>query len=331
MVFIKKQHYYEIDVFKGIAILLIILGHCFCSYPVDFSTTGLHYFQEYILSFHLNIFFVASGLLFSVGQDWVTFLHKKTQRLLLPWLTFSILSILLRVVFSSITHGHIDNFFETFLMNIVCGNYFWFLYALFIMMALTKIICQKNVLMTVGFLLFLLQLLMVTYNYAIRPNILCLSRVIHFYPWFIIGYLLKEYYSSLTAFVENNKLGCTIYSFTSLVLMLFFVLLGGTLVEYIVLPFLGVTSLYIIAVLITITKNNIINRIFIFFGKYSLQYYLNHLLVMLGCYYVGSYFFSISPVVSLLVIFLTAMLVSTMILWTERKMPSPINYLFGFI
>ena len=113
--------------------------------------------------------------------------------------------------------------------------------------------------------------------------------------------------------------------------MLFFVLLGGTLVEYIVLPFLGVTSLYIIAVLITITKNNIINRIFIFFGKYSLQYYLNHLLVMLGCYYVGSYFFSISPVVSLLVIFLTAMLVSTMILWTERKMPSPINYLFGFI
>lgn len=77
-----------IDMAKGIGIFLVVLGHS------DFSSEG---FITWISSFHMPLFFILSGMLLShthASEQTMTFLlKKKTKTILLPYLTFSILSI----------------------------------------------------------------------------------------------------------------------------------------------------------------------------------------------------------------------------------------------
>lgn len=72
----KKAYYPELDVIKGIAILLIILGHSLCEFPVNIGEQ-LSAVIPYVDGFSLAIFFVASGFLFSTKDSWGVFLKKK--------------------------------------------------------------------------------------------------------------------------------------------------------------------------------------------------------------------------------------------------------------
>ena len=58
----EKVYYPELDVIKGIAILLIILGHSLCEFPVNIDEQ-LQSVIPYVDGFSLAIFFVASGFL----------------------------------------------------------------------------------------------------------------------------------------------------------------------------------------------------------------------------------------------------------------------------
>ena len=54
------------------------------------------------------------------------------------------------------------------------------------------------------------------------------------------------------------------------------------------------------------------------FGHYSLQYYLNHLLIMLPVYYVAK-FMPIPPVLQLLMIWVVATVISLVMLKVQMK------------
>jgi len=75
-----------IDVFKGIGILAVVLGHC--------SPDSL---AKYIYWFHMPLFFFISGYLYQpiTSKD---FLKKKTLRLLVPYAVFLVLLGLPKVV-----------------------------------------------------------------------------------------------------------------------------------------------------------------------------------------------------------------------------------------
>ena len=313
-----KTHYDEIDIYKGIAILFIVLGHSFCSFPVDFSTTNLRYVQIFILSFHLNIFFVCSGILFSTKQPWKVFIQKKSFRLLLPWLFFSTLSIIARKIFSSYTHGHIENLIETILTNLLCGSFYWFLYALFLCMLITKAIKRKWILICLGVFSLILQYF--TNDMLFDPNILCVSRIIHFYPWFLGGYLIKESYIKYRSYIINRPLLFNVYmllALVNLIVLVTFKLFRDNYIHYYYMPLCGVFVFYIIS--IKILKNRRIKYFFRYFGQYSLQYYLNHLLIVLPCYYAGALVFKINHVFSLILIFSLSLLLSAIMLYVEKK------------
>lgn len=327
---VSVNHYFEeIDVLKGIAILLIIFGHCFCEYPVNFGETNLTILQHFCLSFHLNLFFVASGILFSFKTQWGLFIRKKTKRLLIPWGVFTLVALFLKIMFSNFTHGQVGSIHRALLLDLTCGNSYWFIYALFIMMVTTKMIKNLRVFILICISLFIIQY----YLRDFKPeyNILCFTRVVHFYPWFLLGVIIKNYYSTASDYLKTSPQINLTAGFSILLAMLVLLITGWSrifVVSRYVMPLLGCIATWHFSFIIC--KKGRINKCFTFFGKYSLQFYLNHLLIMLCCYYLGAQVFYYSHTLALFTIFLSALLFSMFMFWLEMKL-KPISFLFGFL
>lgn len=84
---IGVNHYSSsLDLAKGIGIILVILGHTLC--PSHFL----------INVFHMPLFFFISGMTFHRSDKVRDFLIKKINRIIIPWLFFTSISILICLV-----------------------------------------------------------------------------------------------------------------------------------------------------------------------------------------------------------------------------------------
>lgn len=81
----NKKRIEYIDFFKGIGIILMIMGH------VGFGS-GFDYF---IHSFHMPMFFLISGYLFNGSGSFKKFIKKKSKQLLIPYIIFGLISFLI--------------------------------------------------------------------------------------------------------------------------------------------------------------------------------------------------------------------------------------------
>lgn len=80
----NEQRIEWIDIAKGLGMILVIMGH---SYVPE-------YFNEYLLSFHMPLFFLISGYLFysKKNQKICEFIQNKARTLLIPYFVFSFAS-----------------------------------------------------------------------------------------------------------------------------------------------------------------------------------------------------------------------------------------------
>ncbi len=136
------------DIYKGIAILLILTHHVFQYFPIMAGITN------YITDFHVACFYVASGWLRfltrgkNVGISYEQFFVKKFRRLLIPYITFALISAVLKIGVLAITHS--------LTMPIVCDEFYqvltigngpvWFLYRLFLIELIAEYILRVSVL-----------------------------------------------------------------------------------------------------------------------------------------------------------------------------------------
>jgi len=72
-----------LDIAKGIGIILVILGHM-----------DIGFVKNYIYSFHLPLFFLISGICFNLGENYLSYLKKKSYRCLLPYAVFGMIIVL---------------------------------------------------------------------------------------------------------------------------------------------------------------------------------------------------------------------------------------------
>ena len=81
---VKRVHY--LDYAKGIAIILVVLGHICNEGNI----------KTYIYSFHMPLFFIISGYLFNYSNlnSFKEFIYKRINGILIPYCTFSIINIL---------------------------------------------------------------------------------------------------------------------------------------------------------------------------------------------------------------------------------------------
>lgn len=181
-----------IDICKGIGILTVILGHKAIMFP-------------YIYSFHMPLFFLISGYLFSHEkyENLNEFLIAKIKTLLVPYVIFSLISIIIMFIRSG-AGGITESFsfaqcFREMLLskrNVISYNgSLWFLTSLFtveiLFYILTKYIKHD----------IIISLIVVLLGY-IGCTILQAPASLHTLPWsldasmyyivfFTIGYFLK--------------------------------------------------------------------------------------------------------------------------------------------
>jgi len=188
----------EIDVLRGFAIVLVILGHAFIVHPVDIHEVpwcaSLH---NWIYSFHMELFFLLCGAVYHC-KSYIPYLKKKTERILIPYLFFGIISLVLHVlgleaVNKSYTLGGGIN------KLLFYGGSYWFLYALFILFLIypwVEKVCNKPW----KEILFAIVCALV-YEFVDVTNFLNLNRFFYYIPFFVTGR-----YAMLFIKSENAKI-----------------------------------------------------------------------------------------------------------------------------
>lgn len=193
-----------IDAIKGIAIFLVLWGHC-----IQFSGGEYNFFEnivfKIIYSFHMPLFMLVSGYLFYSTLQRKTLkniLISKGQGILLPLIVWTSLYYFLSQTVSGILKDGIKFSFSAW-YNTVIGNFLWYLWSLlFISIGLALVIkLLSKKIYFIGILLLLLLL-------AFLPNG---TMNIFMYPYFIIGYYFRKYENTILKFKWIGIYGLIIY------------------------------------------------------------------------------------------------------------------------
>lgn len=133
---VPRRHYAEIDLCRGIGILLVVMGHALKQTSTDDPT--LNGIISVIYSFHMPLFFLLSGfvavkmLYLQTMSDKLRQLRSRAVRLLIPYFFVGILYFPLKFVLSRYAVKPYD--FSTawrILLGENPNTTLWFLYALF--------------------------------------------------------------------------------------------------------------------------------------------------------------------------------------------------------
>ncbi len=145
----KTDRYIWVDIYKGVAIILVVLGHL--EIP--------EWLYGFIFLFHMYAFFFISGVTFQVknNQNFGNFLKENIVRLYVPYLFFAFAWDIVHIVSSLYIQGDFDLSLFALLKNIVSiligGGLFssnaelgpaWFLLALFVVRTISWLIIKLS-------------------------------------------------------------------------------------------------------------------------------------------------------------------------------------------
>ncbi|MFA6121211.1 MAG: acyltransferase family protein [Sideroxydans sp.] len=177
-----------VDRAKGLAILLVVLGHIA-------SPLG-----ELIYSFHVPLFFFLAGLFIKVSYSDKAFMAKGLERLILPFLIFGILGFLATLIKNILLHRPIEPLTDSLAGFLYWsdpihmhhyGLVLWFLPALFWGRTIVFML-EKHVRLH-PLLLVLLTVLVASWAALFAEMPLGLDKGLVALPWICMGYLFYRY------------------------------------------------------------------------------------------------------------------------------------------
>ena len=201
-----------LSVLQGFSMLLVVIGHVsLTNIPRDPATPIATTIERCIYTFHMPLFIFISGWLFyhtciRNGKSYGDMILSKLIRLGIPFLTFTLLATILKVLFPSLMHRTVtvQELLDTFLFfrSNPLGE-MWFIVVLFVLMLFYPcyVLCVKDKVTACFGLAAVVAVSMITPPHFC--TILQIDRVIHFAPFFIMGILcsrfdLQKYLSSGT-------------------------------------------------------------------------------------------------------------------------------------
>ncbi len=120
----STRHFDEIDICKGIAILLVLLFHSFILYPIRLKDIPwCHYIMDVIGSFFMPVFFLVSGFLFvnSKNKQYLHILSSKVKRLLIPLISYEAVTLGVKLVVPSLINRKVLGI-DSYITNLVLGG-----------------------------------------------------------------------------------------------------------------------------------------------------------------------------------------------------------------
>lgn len=152
----RKNRLLWVDVLKGFAIFLVVFGHKIKQVD-NYNSIIL---VKYIYSFHMPMFFVISGMLFTRKDSFSEYLNKKIKSLLIPYFSFATILFSFWVLMKLIVGNFMFNEGLTAFLGIfygqsnymVWGSPLWFVLCLFVVSCVFYVISKYNK-RTIGFIL----------------------------------------------------------------------------------------------------------------------------------------------------------------------------------
>lgn len=260
----------QIDVMRGIAILLVILGH-----SIGYVDNNLN---KCILAFHMPLFFILSGLLakdfYNLDQNMFKYLFYKIKKMLKYIIIYGIIYTLYDIVI---------NFFKSnSITNISLGNFFvWFFWVLLIteilFMTISKLINLKNIKNYI--IIIILSFLSALFSSIIFKNSTNFIVIIPTsFLFYVIGFVYKDKIlsSKLFLFIKENL----IYIITIFIIL---ALLNAPVLMYInnygyflIFILTSILGLFIITFFGKVSEEN---KMLNFCGQNSVIFYIMHFLI----------------------------------------------------
>ena len=182
------------DIMKGIAILLVVLGH---SVPDQASASGIASYPLYLMrtiiySFHMPVFFFVAGYFMHIPlkEGFQKFVKDKSIRLMVPYFTIGLLYFPFKLALSKFANQQINpQDIWKILIGINPDGELWFLYCLFFISILIAVLVKR---VNLGLLIgsFIIGMLSDVLNIF---SIAMVSEILYFQFFFILGLYIKKY------------------------------------------------------------------------------------------------------------------------------------------
>lgn len=196
-----KKRVEEIDVLRGFAICMVILGHAIIEFPVNITQVPWCSWLRYsIYAFHMPLFFVVSGYVYKCSQ-YRSYLRGKIQRIAVPYFVFGGLSLLLHVFAVNLVNGS-QTMEDALVQLLLYGGDYWFLYTLFLMLALFPLV--ERALKNDWLLVLLCAAAIGVQCFATLPNLLGIASAAYYFPWFAAGYLCRKHLNAFWPTVRKH-------------------------------------------------------------------------------------------------------------------------------
>ncbi|MBC8413708.1 MAG: acyltransferase family protein [Nitrospira sp.] len=176
-----------IHIAKGIGIILVVIGHC----HLKPSPTYWAEIRTIIYFFHMPLFFILSGYLYSHGKySYSSLMKNKVKRLIYPFISIAGSFFLIKYVAGQfITLWNPINIESIYALLIDPMHSFmpllWFLHALFLIFAIYPL--ARLFLSNLSIMFLLLAI-----NFFLGNDYLVFGRALSFMPFFVFGAILRE-------------------------------------------------------------------------------------------------------------------------------------------
>lgn len=268
----EKRFYSEINIARGIAVLCVLFGHSFPDAQLGITNPMANWIHSMMYGFHMGFFFLLSGFvsgkkLCEKKVDLKLELIKKIKRLMVPYLFFSVLSLVLKILLERYAN---NQFFIGDAWKILIGinpnSGLWFLWTLFMISVIYLLLNQ----ITQNEVIFLgTSIALLVSNIALNRTFL--SPICNYAVFYAIGICLHQKYSKIEKLINSN-IGLAI-SILSAVVYTAMVTVGLDI--YTVTCILGSISIFYLSY--RIAKQNTNNKTYSFLfemGTYSYDIYL---------------------------------------------------------
>lgn len=168
-----------LDAVKGVAIILVVLGHAIQQYAGLDNRSALDLgFERFIVSFHMPLFVLVSGYLFYFSlqrHSELDIVKKRIKMFTLPILTMAVIKHLR----GNIYHFELTSFVTDFPTSLF--NSLWFFWAMIIITMFVCIVHKFFKNHWAGYLAAVAVTLTL-------PNVYPLRAYVHLLPVFLLGY-----------------------------------------------------------------------------------------------------------------------------------------------
>lgn len=314
----------SIDYAKGIAILLVYMGHSILYYPSGlFEGWQWKVLGKMIVSCNMPLFFFISGLLFAYSKKSNREVVKdKVRRLLVPYL-FTMMLVIIAKQFlpADMSAYHVGGGVISWISIIfVYGGERWFVYVLMWIFLLCLFFRKISTTKWIG--IPIVTSFVVTMVFTL-PKEFKINWVVWYISYFLIGMYLNQFYERFRKW--NTKYAfCVIVVFVMLNIVFVRTLMTLLPLKIIVLPLTGIVGVMTFSWLIDDWckkkgKENAVAKYIAYCGKYSLQFYLFTFAYPVIRYVVVIVLHITSPLPVFMLVFVIQLVVMTVIVEVTRR------------